>query len=183
MFQSLQQKFQIWRLSAQEKAEKKKCQLKRTINPPTDQDVLEGKSEGKITLKQPLTGYKAIVCETALPSLPASLFTVPKSNAKPDIFFAQITIPAGATVVRSRRYQFWPAISSSPSPKLRSDTQVIDKILTDQPFTKCYSRHDPTFTYEVGKTYKPDKLEFDLDEEHTAGLHFYIDHEVAKSES
>ena len=169
MFQSWQQKFQIWRLTAQEKAERAKCKLKRTANPPTYQDVLEGKSEGKIILQQSLIGYKAIACTT--------------SSVPHDIYLAQITVPAGATVIRSRRYAFWPNFSSIPSPKTRTDTHTIDKILTDDKYIKCYSRHDPNFIYEVGKTYKPDKLDEDLDEEHTAGLHFYMDRSIAEKEN
>jgi hypothetical protein len=149
----------LWKFPAQERAEKAKYKLKRTVSPPSYQDVLEAKSEGKITLQKPLTGYKKIVCET--------------SPLKFDIFLAQITAPTGANVVRSRRYWWGKKVESMPSPKMRTDKHVINKIFINQPFVKCFSRHDSKMVYVEGQTYNADKLDLDLDVEHTYGLHFY----------
>lgn len=145
------------------------------LYPASTKNAIQTYRPGVWKLNEPITGYKKINCQCdSKIDLPSRL-----------MYVAKVTIPVGAKVVRSEHYDHDDE-SDGISDKIRTDNFTVDEIKTmslsaGNPIyhpelkpVRCVSLQNKNFTYEAGKSYKPDKLDENTNLECSHGLYFFL---------
>lgn len=123
-------------------------------------DLWDQEEVGEWVLSESLTGYKKIIG---------------KLDRKEDplkYFIAQVTIPAGASIIRPFS---WDMKKHGPSEKLRTNEYKMDRIFRKptENIVEAYSMHDHKYKYVEGKTYKVIHSK-NLKRECARGLYFFL---------
>ena len=122
-----------------------------------DLEFLVLSKAGEWIPKQEIIGYKKIMCRLHDGTL--------------KYVVAQVTVPAGAMIVRPYSRIKWYKASN----KLRTNEYKIERIFVKEYdiIDECFSIHDPKFKYKEGQTYKVN-CDRSLEHEFAKGLHFFL---------
>lgn len=158
-------------------------------------NISSGKYSGIHKVQQePVTGYKKIACSCEKEQENG----LTDSTRITRYMIAQLEIPVGATIVRSKSdgldgvppasnlrtdcaiVKNIQEIGSSPSESLTPES--VPKFLSSLNNCVCHSMWDKTYRYDIGQEHRPKKLlNTDLDKVFTSGIHFFLNKNEANN--
>src|SRR4029079_14145321 len=132
----------------------------------TREQLISGKHVGVYKNEEPLKGYKTVNCPKLIPTWFGEKVEYKQKNI-------ELTIPVGATIVRSEcrvDMSFFDDDVDLVNPSLSTDRAIVTKMPTN--YSHCYSLYDPYFSYSLNKSITPKNFSKDLYTHDLPGIHF-----------